>query len=71
MKRELYTEIGFKKIKQRNSNFIKYILVEQFIWTNKRGETKHYFHPIGRNIIVHQENNNILDEIVVSFFHCF
>ena len=29
---------------------------------------KRYFLPIGRNKIVHQENKNILDEILVSLF---
>ena len=42
---------------QRNNNFIKNILVfllNHFIWTNERGETKLYFLPIGwrrKNVI--------------------
>ena len=42
----------------QNNNFTKYIIVfllDNFIWTNKKGETLLYFLPIGRNKIVHQE----------------
>ena len=62
-----------KTIKQRNNNFIKSYLVfllNNFIWTNRRGETKLYILPIGRNKIVHQENKTFLDEIIVSLFNC-
>ena len=60
-----------KTIKQRNNNFIKNIfvfLLNNFIWTNKRGKTKLCFLPFGRNNFVHQENKNIIDKIVVSLF---
>jgi len=42
--------------------------LNNFIWTNRRGETKLYFLPIGGNRIVHQKNKNILDEILVLLF---
>ena len=44
--------------------------MKNFISTNKKGETKLGL-PISRNKIVHQENNNILGEIIVSLFSCF
>ena len=63
-----------KTIKQRNNNFIKnypVFLLNNFIWTNMRGETKLYFLPIGRNKIVDLENKTFLDEIIVLLFNCF
>ena len=55
--------------KQRNKNFTEHIIVfllNNLIWANIKAETKFYFLPIGRNKIVHQENKNILDEILFS-----
>ena len=40
--------------KQRNKNIIVF-LFNNPIWANKKGETKLYFLHIGRNKIVHQE----------------
>ena len=54
-------------------NLIKNIIVflsKNFIWTNRKGGTKLYFLPIGRNKIV-RENNNILNEILDSLFYYF
>ena len=45
-------------------NIIDFFL-DNFIWANTNGESKLYFLPIGRNKIVHQENKNILNEILV------
>jgi len=55
---------GFKK---------QVFLLNNFIWANRKGETKLYFLPIGRNKIIGntRENKNILDEILVSLFSCF
>ena len=44
-------------------------LMENFISTNRKGETKLSSLPIGRNKI--KKNNNILCEIIVSLFTCF
>ena len=57
-----------KKAKKKQEFQQEYFIVEQYIWTNRKGETKLYLLPIGRNTIVHQENKNILDEICVSLF---
>ena len=36
--------------------------------TNRKVAKFWFFLPIGRNEIVHQENNNILGEIILSLF---
>ena len=45
------------------------ILLNNFIWANRKGGTKLYYLTIGRNKIVHHEN--ILDEMCISLFSCF
>ena len=40
-------------------------LLSNLIWINRRGETKLYFLTIGQNKIFHQENKNILVEVLV------
>ena len=42
-----------------------FFLLNNLIWTNRRGETKLYFLPIYWNKILHPENENILDEVLV------
>ena len=46
-----------KTSKQESHQEYYGFLVENFIWTNRKGETILYLLPIGRNKIVHQENN--------------
>ena len=48
-------------------NIIVFFL-NSFIWTNRKGETKLYFLLVEN---LHQENKNILDELLVSLFYCF
>ena len=60
-----------KTTKQESYQEYYCFLAEQFylngeIW---KGETILYLLPIGRNEIARQENNNILDEILVSLFY--
>ena len=45
--------------------------MNNFISTNIKREKNLAPFSIGRNKIVHQENKNILGEIIVSFFSCF
>ena len=68
-----------KTITQRSNNFIKSILVfllNNFIWTNRRRETKLYFLPIGPNKLsigpnkIVQENKSIPDKILALLFCC-
>ena len=61
-----------KTTKQESHQEYYCFLAEQFLFlTNRNGETIPYLLPIGRNKIVHQENYNIIDEILVSLFYCF
>ena len=45
--------------------------MNNFIWTNRKVETKLYLLLISPNKIFQQENNNILDEILFSLFGWF
>ena len=45
--------------------------MNNFIWKNRKGAKILYMLPIGENKIVHQENKNILDNILVSLVFCF
>ena len=63
-----------KAIMKRNKILIKNIIVlllNNFIGTNRKKKTKLYLLLVGPNKIVRQENNNILDEILVSLLDCF
>ena len=51
--------------------FFFVFLMYNFISTNRKGAKFWYSLPVGRNKIVHQENNNILGEIIASLFSCF
>ena len=55
--------------KQLNNNLTNFFFV--FLMTNRKGAKFCFSLPVGRNKIVHQENNNILGENIVSLFSCF
>ena len=65
--------VDFRTIKQRNKNLIKNIFIFLlFIWTIWKKVKFCSAPPIGPNNIFQQQNKNILDEILVSFFfYCF
>ena len=65
---------GGKQIKQRKKNSNKNIFVlfvDNFISTKRKGVKFCFSPPIGWNKIDHQENKNILGEILVSLFSSF
>ena len=58
-------------MKQESHKDIIVFLLKTFIWTYMKGEKILYILPSGRNKVVHQKNNNILDEILVLLFYYF
>ena len=68
----VFRERILKTIKQRSKNLIKNIIVfllDNFIWTKRRGETKLWFLPIGRiKLFIEKIKYSWWDSCFVVFF---